>query len=172
MSDGGIQYHQTVGQWQQFDELNQESAMPKIGEMIESKFLKKEDVDPPVLVTVDRVAQNNVAMQGADPEMKWCLYFGELDKPMVMNSTNIHLAGQACGSDDTDDWLGKKIVLYNDPNVSFGGKLTGGIRIRAQRKVQEPVVPQRKPAPQQAAPAAAAQRAAGHFEGMADDIPF
>jgi hypothetical protein len=130
--------------------------------MIESKFLKKEDVEPPVLVTIDRVAQNNVAMQGADPEMKWCLYFLELDKPMVMNSTNIHLAGSICGSDDTDDWAGKQVVLYNDPNVSFGGKLTGGIRLRASKKVVQPVVPQRKPA---AAPA-------GKFDDMKDDIPF
>lgn len=137
--------------------------MPRIAEMIESKFLKKEDVDPPVLVTIDRVAQNNVAMQGADPEMKWCLYFVELDKPMVLNSTNIHLAGAACASDDTDNWLGKQIVLYNDPNVSFGGKLTGGIRIRAQRKAQEPVVPQRKTAPPQPK---------GHFDDMKDDVPF
>ena len=137
--------------------------MPKISEMIESKFLKKEDVDPPVLVTIDRVAQNNVAMQGVDPEMKWCLYFLEMDKPMVMNSTNLHLAGNACGSDDTDDWIGKKIVLYNDPNVSFGGKLTGGIRIRSQKKVQEPVVPQRKTVPSRPATQAA---------NLDDDIPF
>ena len=136
--------------------------MPKISEMIESKFLKKEDVDPSVLVTIDRVAQNNVAMQGVDPEMKWCLYFLEMDKPMVMNSTNLHLAGNACGSDDTDDWIGKKIVLYNDPNVSFGGKLTGGIRVRSQKKVQEPVVPQRKTVPSRAATVA----------DLDDDIPF
>lgn len=137
--------------------------MPKIGEMIESKFLKKEDVDPPVLVTIDRVAQNNVAMQGADPEMKWCLYFAELDKPMVLNSTNIHLAGQACASDDTDEWMGKKIVLYNDPNVSFAGKLTGGIRIRAQKKAVEPVVPTRK----------IAHEKTGNPAGdMDSDVPF
>ena len=141
--------------------------MPKISEMIESKFLKKEDVDPPVLVTIDRVAQNNVAMQGVDPEMKWCLYFLEMDKPMVMNSTNLHLAGDACGSDwdsgSTEEWIGKKIVLYNDPNVSFGGKLTGGIRIRSQKKVQEPVVPQRK---------AVISRTANPVADLDSDIPF
>lgn len=143
--------------------------MPKIGEMIESKFLKKEDVDPPVLVTIDRVAQNNVAMQGADPEMKWCLYFLELDKPMVLNSTNIHLAGSACGSDDTDGWMGKQIVLYNDPNVSFGGKLTGGIRIRARKAVVEPVVPVRKTTP---AVATRPLTGSAALAAMDDDIPF
>ena len=138
--------------------------MPKIGEMIESKFMKKEDVDPPVLVTIDRVAQNNVAMQGADSEMKWCMYFLEMDKPMVLNSTNIHLASAACGSDDTDEWMGKQVVLYNDPNVSFGGKLTGGIRIRAKKAIVEPVVPQRKH-PQ----AGSSTVGKGQID---DDIPF
>lgn len=120
--------------------------MPRIGEMIESKFLKKEDVggERGVLVTISGVQQANVAMPGADPEMKWTLSFQELDKPMVLNSTNIHMCAKACGSDNTDDWNGKKVVLYEDPNVSFGGKLVGGIRLRAPRTQAAPVVPQRK----------------------------
>ena len=36
------------------------------------------------------------------------------------------------------DWLGQQIVLYTDPNVSYGGKLVGGIRIRAKRKAAAP----------------------------------
>lgn len=117
--------------------------MPKISEMMESKFLKKEDVNGQsgILVTIAHLAQANVAMQGADPEMKWTMFFEELDKPMVLNSTNIHLTANICGSDDTDDWTGKKVVLYEDPTVSFGGKLVGGIRIRAPRTQTAPVVP-------------------------------
>lgn len=134
--------------------------MPRIGEMIESKFLKKEDVgERGALVTISGVKQANVAMQGADPEMKWTISFTELDKPMVLNSTNIHLCAKACGSEDTDEWVGKKVVLYEDPNVSFGGKLVGGIRIRAPRTQSAPVVPQKKSAMQQ-------------IQEMPDDIPF
>ena len=49
----------------------------KVGEMIESKFLKKEDVGGArgVLVTIAGLDQANVAMQGADPEMKWTMRF-------------------------------------------------------------------------------------------------
>jgi hypothetical protein len=107
--------------------------MPKIGEMLESKFLKKEDVGEGVLWTVTGVTQKNVAMQGADAEMKWCLTFVESDKPLVLNSTNIQLCAQAFGSDDTDEWITKKIVLYTDHNVSYGGKIVGGIRVRRQK---------------------------------------
>ena len=141
--------------------------MPRVGDMIESKFLKKEDVggERGMLVTISAVKQANVAMQGADPEMKWTLSFSELDKPMVLNSTNIHMTAKACGSDDTDEWMGKKIVLYEDPNVSFGGKLVGGIRVRAQRTQAAPVVPQRKPQPE-------SNKSVGNFADMQDDVPF
>jgi len=39
--------------------------------------------------------------------------------------------------------IGQQIVLYTDPNVAYGGKLVGGIRIRAKRKAAAPT-----PAPQ------------------------
>lgn len=140
--------------------------MAKVGEMIESKFLKKEDVggERGMLVTIAEVKQANVAMQGADPEMKWTLSFQELDKPMVLNSTNIHSCAKACASDETDDWAGKKIVIYEDPNVAFGGKLVGGIRVRAQRIQAAPVVPQRKPVQEKPLP--------GGFDQMDSDVPF
>lgn len=104
--------------------------MPKIHEMLTSNFLKKEDVGTGVLLTVEGCIQKNVAKEGADPEMKWCLTFSDCDKPMVLNSTNIQLCKNIFDSDDTDHWVGKKVVLYTDPNVSFGGKLVGGIRVR------------------------------------------
>lgn len=39
------------------------------------------------------------------------------------------------------------MVLYDDPNVSFGGKLVGGIRVRAARNQAAPKS-QPKSAPQ------------------------
>lgn len=107
--------------------------MPNISEMRESKFLKKEDVGAGALLTIESCQQHNVAKDGADPEMKWTLSFSEVDKPLVLNSTNIQLCAKICGSPDTDHWVGKKIVLYNDPNVSYQGKLIGGIRVRAPK---------------------------------------
>lgn len=107
--------------------------MPKISEMRESKFLKQSDVGAGVLMTVTGCQQHNVAASGADPELKWCLTFHEHDKPLVLNSVNAQLCAQVFGSDDTDDWMGKKIVLFTDPSVTYGGKLVGGIRVRAPK---------------------------------------
>ena len=109
--------------------------MASINDLKTSKFLKKEDVGDGSLVTIKTVHQENVAKEGADPEMKWCLTFEELDKPMVLNSTNGQIIAKITGAEDNIEtaWVGKKIVLYNDPNVSFGGKLMGGIRVRAPK---------------------------------------
>lgn len=115
--------------------------MPKTSEMRESKFLKKEDVGRGALATIASCVQMNVAMEGATPEQKWCLTFHELEKPLVLNSTNIQLCQVICGSDDTDHWVGKRVVLYTDPNVSYQGKLIGGIRVRAPKPTAPPPPP-------------------------------
>ena len=123
--------------------------MPKTSEMRESKFLKKEDVGRGALFVVADCKQFNVAMSGAEPEMKWCLVFEDEAKPLVLNSTNTQLCEHIFASDDTDDWVGKELVLYSDPNVSYAGKLVGGIRVRAPKvKPAAAAKPTRgKPAP-------------------------
>lgn len=133
--------------------------MPKISEMRESKFLKKEDVGRGALGTITRCDQQNVAMEGAGQELKWCLHFAELEKPLVLNGTNIQLCAQICGSDDTDHWVGKKVVLYTDPTVMYAGKMVGGIRVRAPKPGA--IVPAPIPLPAQPQP--------GELD---DDIPF
>jgi len=117
--------------------------MPRINDMIESKFFKKEDAEPPVLATIKDITQHDVSMENQPEEMKWCLEFSENFKPLVLNPTNMRILEAMTGSDDTDDWIDKKIVLFNDPNVSFAGKLTGGTRVRAPKGQQ----PQAQPHP-------------------------
>ena len=123
--------------------------MPKVKEMRNSKFLKRGDVgESGVIVTIVNVHQANVAMEGEKPDERWCMAFREFDKPMVLNTTNAQLCEKFLGSDDTDDWLGKQIVLYDEPNVSFGGKFVGGIRVkRAGPPAQAPRSPVRPVAP-------------------------
>lgn len=139
--------------------------MPKTHEMIESKYLKKEDVGRGVLATVARFEQANVALESQPPKLRWLMFFRELDKPLILNSTNIQLCERAFASDDTEDWVGKQIVLYNDPNVSMKGELVGGVRVRAPR-VTAPVA-----APPKISNAPPTERA-NPFSDMDDDIPF
>lgn len=126
--------------------------MPHINEIKKSAFLKKEDCGRGILVTIESCEQTNVAKEGAPEDLKWALRFREVEKPMVLNSTNAQIIAKICGSEETDDWTGHMIVLYADPNISFGGKLVGGIRARAPKlKTPAPAAP-RPAAPRPAAP--------------------
>jgi len=108
-------------------------ATMHISKMIPSKFIKGEDVDPPILVTIRDVREKNVAKDGEPAENKWSLSFSDYEKPLVLNVTNIQLCVIACGSENTEDWIGRQIVLYYDPTITFAGKITGGVRIRPSK---------------------------------------
>ena len=108
--------------------------MAKVGEMLQSKYLKTSDVPDPVIVTITKVGKVNLAKEDAPPEFKWAMRFKEYEKPMVLNSTNIKICEKVLGSDDTDEWVGKEIVLYTDDNVSFQGELVGGLRFKGKEK--------------------------------------
>jgi hypothetical protein len=113
--------------------------MAKISEMLPSSYLKQTDFDEAgFIVTVATISQKNIARDDEAPEMKWIVYFQEFEKGMVLNSTNIQALAKACGSDDTDDWAGKQVVVYVDPNVGYGGKTTGGLRIKRHVQAQAP----------------------------------
>lgn len=133
--------------------------MPKISEMRDSKFLKQTDVGAGALMTIESCEQHNVAKEGAPPEMKWCLSFTESDKPLVLNSTNAQLCAKALGSEDTEDWTGRKIVLYTDPTIQFQGKVVGGIRIRAVKVKPGAAKPVAPPPPEP------------DFDSFSDDEP-
>lgn len=115
--------------------------MPKVSDLKQSKYLTKEDVAPAILVTITSYDYVNVALESQAPEMKYVLLFKEADKPLVLNQTNGQLIAIITGTDDFDGWIGRKIVLYNDPTISFAGKVTGGIRVRAPKGQAAPPPP-------------------------------
>lgn len=114
--------------------------MASVKDLKQSKFLKKEDIGTGALVTITRVHQENVAIEGAEHDMKWCLTFAEFEKPMVLNSTNGNLIEQITGIGDNIEtgWIGKQIVVFNDPTVIWQGKAIGGIRVRARKDLSKP----------------------------------
>ena len=103
--------------------------MPKVSEMIQSKFLRKEDLEDgdDLIATVKKIAHED--MPGDANEQRWACYFRELPKALVLNTTSIRVLEKAFGG-DTDGWIGKKVALYVDPNVSFKGQVVGGLRLR------------------------------------------
>lgn len=116
---------------------HEEELMANINQMTESKYLKGGDVPNELVVTIQKVGKINIAKEGDDPDHKWALRFEELKKPMLLNATNIKRAAKATGSPETDDWVGKKITLYFDPDVEFAGNVVGGLRIKGSAPAPE-----------------------------------
>lgn len=128
--------------------------MPTIADLKQSQYLTQHDCEPPIRVTISGYYDATTELKSE--HTKYALTFEEVDKPLVLNSTNGQIIAQIAKSENFDDWTGIVIVLYKDENVSFGGVLKGGIRVRAPRAQAAPAAPQRtaaRPAPvRQAAP--------------------
>jgi hypothetical protein len=127
--------------------------MTRTSEMIQSKFLRKEDFDEDQICTIADCKLE--PMQGNANETRWVLYFKELPKGMVLNTTTIRVLEKAFG-DDSDYWMGKKVKVYVDPNVSFQGRVVGGLRLMPPRTTK----------------AAAAEPEKAVDPDFDDDIPF
>ena len=110
----------------------------KTSQMIQSKFLKKEDFDTPTVLTIKGCTLEDMG-QG---DTRWVLWLHENQKGLVLNVSKIRSLELAYGH-DTDDWLGQKVKLSHDPSVMYAGKLVGGIKLQTSTKG----APAQKPEP-------------------------
>ena|SRR6186713_2676724 len=95
-----------------------------------SKYLTKDDVgEDGMILTIKGVKMETLKSDDGD-EDKVILYFQEDIKPMVLNRTNSQLLGVVTGAKNAGEAKGKQVVVYNDATVSFGGRVTGGLRIK------------------------------------------
>ena len=95
----------------------------KTSQMIQSKFLKKDDFPSPEVLTI-RGCQIEEVGKG---DTRWVMYFQEKAKGIVLNVTKIKQLEGGFG-DETDLWVGKKIKVSNDPSVMMGTQVVGGIK--------------------------------------------
>lgn len=125
----------------------------RISNAFPSEYLKAADLDGRSV----KVVMSHVEMKDIGGDHKPILFFQGKDKGMVLNKTNANNISSAYG-DDTDEWAGKEIVLF-EAMVDFQGKTVPAIRVR---------MPQPKDR-QGSAPVAPKASATGT---MNDDIPF
>ena len=96
-----------------------------------STYLTQRDIEmlPPKdrILTIDHVEAERV---GDEKDLKLVTYFVTLDKGLVTNMTNGEVIAEIAGSTKTDAWRGVDVEIYVDPTVGYGGKRTGGIRLR------------------------------------------
>jgi len=127
--------------------------MPKLSEVFSGSFLKAEDITKPTTVTI-----SDAELKEFDDGNKLLLKFKGAEKALIVNRTNANVIAEVLDSDNTDDWIGKRITL-EVRKVDFQGK-----RVPAIRVSDEP--------PQQVQRQAAPPPPADDADDDSDSIPF
>jgi hypothetical protein len=99
-------------------------------------YLRADDVHEDMVVTIRSVEERVVGGNG-EGDLKPICRFEELGRALVLNQTTIRQLIEILGSDESEDWVGRRVTLYNDPSVCFEGRRTGGLRIRAAPSSKE-----------------------------------
>jgi len=113
-------------------------AAPNADDFIGGNYLKKEDIDGAMTVTLTDVWSEAVLNAG---RKKLVVSFREFEKPLILNKTNIKRFARIFGTGDTKVWRGP-VTLYVEPGVEYAGRVVGGLRVRpvdkAQSRVESP----------------------------------
>lgn len=98
----------------------------RVSEAFPSKFLKAEDLRGRKV----EVKIKNVEMEKIGDDYKPVLYFSGKDKSLTLNKVNSLTIAKIIGTDEMDEWIGKKIVLKPDI-TTYQGKPVDCIRVEA-----------------------------------------
>ena len=98
-----------------------------------SRYLKAEDLPKGKKV---RVKIDTVVMEKVGDGEKPVMYFDGKEKGFVLNVTNSSIITEVVGSEDTDEWLGRYILLYST-TTSYQGKPCPCIRVDVPQPVDE-----------------------------------
>lgn len=85
--------------------------------------------------TIEKVTVEEI---GKDKDRKPVVHFDETDKAMVCNKTNWNTIAKVAGSDDSDDWKGKKISLGRSEVEAFG-EMVEAIRVRLRTDTRKTI---------------------------------
>lgn len=80
-------------------------------------------------VRIVRVEAGEIVGAGAKTSKRPMIYIEGKEKPIAGNAS-ICKAIQGMYGSTVEDWVGKLITIYGDPEVMFGGERVGGIRVR------------------------------------------
>ena len=128
-----------------------------------TKFIQKADCEKPILVTIAKVTEDNVAPDWQAEEIKYVIHFQEDFKPWAPGIETLEDIHRISGTGDVDQWAGTKLVLFIDPDVKFGPKKVGGIRCRVPKN-QQPEIQVSNPNPDYVG--------GGGLSPTDDEIPF
>jgi hypothetical protein len=111
---------------------NEKTEALNANDFIGGNYLKKEDVDGAMTVTLTDVWSEAVLNAG---RKKLVVSFREFEKPLILNKTNIKRFARIFGTGDTKAWRGP-VTLYVEPGVEYAGQVVGGLRVRPVDKTK------------------------------------
>ena len=90
------------------------------------KYLKKEDLPNPVVLTITHVTDDEMQ----DGSIKPAAHFkGDGYLPALLNKTNREMIALIAGSENIDEWGGTQVEFFNDEAFVYQGS-RGAIRCR------------------------------------------
>jgi hypothetical protein len=109
-----------------------------------SKYLGVSDIGTQkIKTTITKVKMEDIKDRDTGRTKKrGIVWFAGVEKPLILNTTNRLKLKTALGA--PAEWKGATVGIFIDPTVGFGGKLTGGVRLRV---LLPPSKPQPAPAP-------------------------
>lgn len=104
----------------------------KANDVFQSSFLRAPDLADgddykTMVVTIAKVTTSEPFDDGKTQRV---LHFKETEKYLGLNKTNWNSVARITKEDDDDNWVGKRVELWVDPDVQYEGKTRPSIRIR------------------------------------------
>lgn len=112
------------------------NAKEVLGQMSTSTFFKGSDIEGKRLRV--KVSQVELTEQERNDKKvpQFVLHFVGTDKRLGLNVGNTEIMINNHG-EESDDWVGKEIVLYAEPTKTPSGERTLGVRIQSESKEEE-----------------------------------
>lgn len=106
----------------------------KLNDAFESKYMSVSDLDGEnLIVTIKSIEMETLKGRDGKPDdEKPVLFFKGLQKGMVVNKTNWKAITKATNEEDSDDWIGKSIELYEGEATTFSGDVVAALRVKAK----------------------------------------
>ena len=96
----------------------------------DGSYLQKSDIDEPKTWVIRDVEERSVPIPGGQRKDKLVVFFEGVDKGLICNQTNGGVLAELSGFEDPSEWIGTEVTVYVDPNITYGGRKIGGIRLR------------------------------------------
>lgn len=103
--------------------------MTHFREHFDSNYIGHWDLEGDVVVTIDQIRPGTVEGEKGRKDKKAVAKLKEFQKPWVVNVTNCKTIAGIYGA-HVEQWIGKRITLYEDTTRNAEGKTVSCIRVR------------------------------------------